>query len=175
MTRTRIGALAASISLIAALTACSGDDQGDAEPAAENDQDTADQQAPAPEAPTEEGAVQGEASFTVGGESFDIEDPLIECAGGDNGFAITVAPSDESSQENFAAVLYSESGEEGAEAVAFTFDDGSNIAWLDSMDPVEVSLDGSTYTITGQAPTNREGVEIIENSFAEFEFVITCP
>lgn len=189
MKRKHITALVASLSMVAALTACSNDGDSEAPEANENDtsQDSgageeapAEEQGGAEEAPAEDGGAasgSSDVSLTLDGEAVELTDPTVTCAGSDMGFAISVTTPDAAEGEVIGAVLNSETGEDGVQAVSFTAPGGDAIAYVEGVGGSEptVTVDGSTYTISGEGMSANLEDPSAGTSTVAFEFVATCP
>ncbi|SJM60189.1 lipoprotein LpqH [Gulosibacter sp. 10] len=187
MKRKHITALVASLSMVAALTACSSDGDSEAPEANENDtsQDAgageeapAEEQGGAEEAPAEDGGAasgSSDVSITLDGEAVEFADPTVSCADSEMGFAIGVTSGGAVGEETVAVVLTSAEGD-GVTAATYTDAEGNAVAYAEGVGAGEptVTVDGNTYTVSGEAMSaNLE--DPTSSSTVQFEFVITCP
>ncbi|MGO1543500.1 MAG: lipoprotein LpqH [Gulosibacter sp.] len=196
MNRKHLTALATAVSLVAALTACSSDsdapEEDQAAPGAEENtsEDTAaeagaEEAADGAEEPAEEPAEEGadaaeggssDVEIIIAGETIDIANPTVQCADTGDTFAISLASEDidEANGESFGALLTS-GDDPTVSSVALSRSEGVSVAYIEGTDgSAEVTVDGNTYVITGEAM----GVDLADPTAVEtveFSFTVTCP
>ncbi|SJM60196.1 lipoprotein LpqH [Gulosibacter sp. 10] len=196
MKHTTMKTLIAAVSTAALLTACSSTDPEETAPPETGQdeqtqegvgQETPSQDADAPvetEPPAEEPPAEedpsasdpavSEALVTVDGEPMDLGEYVVECVHS-SGFVVGVYATSPSAE--YAVVLHSETGEGGLQALAFYDPEDNSLQWSEGMDGMaapEVSVDGQTYTVSGEGiffPV--DGSEGTRNT--PFEFQATCP
>lgn len=194
MNRKHFAALGTSVALVAALTACSS---GDAEEPATDDQTSSNAEADASgegglsneaggdtaEEPAEEGADAGagtgassDVEIIIDGETVEIADPSVQCGATGDTFAIslTTDAADAANADSFGALLTTGDNPE-VTSVALSRSEGVSVAYVGGTDgSAEVTVDGKTYVITGEAMgvdlANPTGTDMVE-----FSFTVTCP
>ncbi|MFY9262649.1 MAG: lipoprotein LpqH [Arcanobacterium sp.] len=119
--------------------------------------------------------VGGEASIFVDGQEVVIDSPAIMCAGDDQFFGMTVASYDGSTQAA-AVMLTPPDNPDTVEMVSVLDKDGNGIAYVkdSGIGSASVSVDGSTYTVTGEGTVASMDDPMAALDLTPFEIVITC-
>lgn len=184
MNRKHLISLVAAASLLATLTACGGGDAD--EPATDSNQDSSDTGSNESEDTTsedsaaeEDGASSGSGDFslTVDGQSVEFGDANVACADSEMGFAISVASPDlDAASGQALGVVLSSADDATVESLGLVDADGNTVGYAagTGQGSAEATVDGSTYTITGEGlSTNLEDPTNIAT--VPFEFTVTCP
>lgn len=112
-----------------------------------------------------------DATVTVGGEELELADKTVGCT--ENGDRLNIGIG---SGESAIAVVVSTGDEPEVESVALGSLDGVALGYQQGVGDgnAEVSRDGDSYTITGEA-TGIDVANVAEPVRREFEIAVTCP